>query len=88
MTFLSILDSIFLEPFKALIEMIYFLTYMISKEAVLSIIMLATIMSLIMLTIYKCINKFQKKQNDLRLSLDGGIDHVKKNYTGDDRKEL
>lgn len=88
MTFLSILDSIFLEPFKALIEIIYFLAYMISKEPALSVIMLATIMSLIMLAIYKCINRFQERLRKRRAELEEGINHIKQNYTGDDKKDL
>lgn len=88
MTFLSILDSIFLEPFKALIEIVYFLAYMISKESVLSIIMLALIMNLIMLAVYKCTNRFQEKLRKRRAELDDGITHIKQNYAGDDRKDL
>lgn len=85
MSFLSILDSIFLEPFKFLIEFIFYLSYKLSKNVGVSILSLAFMLTIIMKIERNIINKFQTKYRLKQQKLANKILFIKNNYSGDEK---
>lgn len=85
MSFLNILDTIFLGPLKMIFEFVFNLSHMITNNVWLSIILLSLAMNLLVLPLYMCADRMQDKAREMEAKLRPGILHIKKTFKGDER---
>lgn len=85
MSFLNILDSIFLGPLKMIFELIFNVSYIVTENVWVSIILLSLLMNFLVLPLYMSADRMQDKAKDIEAKLRPGILHIKKTFKGDER---
>ena len=85
MSFLNILDAIFLGPLKMIFELIFNVSYLISENVWVSIILLSLVMNFLVLPLYMSADRMQDKAKETEAKLRPGILHIKKTFKGDER---
>ncbi len=85
MSFLTILQTIFIEPLKLVFEIIFTLANKFIDHPGLSIIVLSLIMNFLVLPLYRRADIMQEKERDTQARLSKGIAHIKKTFTGDEK---
>ena len=85
MSFIAILETLFIGPLKLIFEIIFQLAYdMIGKPGI-SIIALSLVMNVLVLPLYKRADAMQEKSRDIEAKLHDGVAHIKKTFSGDER---
>ncbi|MBQ2933813.1 MAG: YidC/Oxa1 family membrane protein insertase [Clostridia bacterium] len=85
MSFIAILETLFIGPLKLIFEIIFQLAYdMIGKPGI-SIIALSLVMNVLVLPLYKRADAMQEKSRDIEAKLHDGVTHIKKTFSGDER---
>lgn len=85
MSFISILETIFIGPLKLLFEFIYQIANDFVGHPGLSIIVLSLIMNILVLPLYKRADAMQEQARDVEAKLARGVAHIKKTFSGDER---
>ncbi len=85
MTFLEILDTLFLGPLKLLFEIIFKLAITATGNAGVAIIILSLIMNLLILPLYMCADAMQERARLREEELAPSVKHIKKTFNGDER---
>lgn len=86
MSFISTLDTIILGPLKTLFETIFYLTFTVSENVILSIICLSFSINLLFGFFYRRFNTIQTKHRKLEEKLKPGVLHINQTYSNDDKK--
>ncbi|MBO5229470.1 MAG: membrane protein insertase YidC [Clostridia bacterium] len=85
MSFANIIDSIFLGPLKLVFELIFNLSYIVSENVWVSIILLSLAMNFLVLPLYMSADRMQDRAKEIEAKLRPGIQHIKKTFKGDER---
>lgn len=85
MTFLSILDSLFIGPLKILFECIFSLSNLFLQNPGLSIAFLSLTVNILVLPLYKRADDMQEEARLVENKLQKGVAHIKKHFSGDER---
>ncbi|MGI6298487.1 MAG: membrane protein insertase YidC [Saccharofermentanales bacterium] len=85
MSFGKFLDTLFLAPIRLLFELIFGLAYGNLGSAGWSIIALSLVMNLLLLPLYRRTDKIQQEVQNKEHSLQDGVRHIKKTFTGKER---
>lgn len=85
MSFVEILDTIFLGPLKMIFEFVFNVSYLLTENVWLSIILLSLVMNVLVLPLYMCADRMQDKAREMEEKLRPGIQHIKKTFKGDER---
>jgi len=85
MSFLNILDFIFLGPLKMIFEFIFNISYILTENVWLSIILLSLAMNFLVLPLYMSADRMQDKAKEIEAKLRPGIQHIKRTFKGDER---
>lgn len=85
MTFIEILDTIFLEPLKTTFEIFFSIAYSVSGNVGASIIILSLVINFLVLPLYNSADAMQEKTRKKEASLEEGISHIKKTFSGDEK---
>ena len=88
MSFLSMLDTLFLGAIKAFIEIVFNLSLLRSNNSLISNFATAIISSFIILLLLKSIHTLCEKLRNKENSFKSELLEIKKNHTGDERKKL
>lgn len=85
MSFLSILETIFIGPLKLIFEIIFEVANRFVEHPGLAIIFLSLIMNLLVLPLYRRADAMQEESRDIEARLQNGVRHIKKTFSGDER---
>ena len=85
MTFLGILETIFIGPLKLLFEMIFQIANEFIRHPGVSIIFLSLAMNTLVLPLYKRADAMQEEARDTENRLSRGVNHIKRVFSGDER---
>ena len=85
MTFFSILESIFIGPLKLIFEIIFGIANNFVGHPGIAIIFLSLVMNILVLPLYKRADIMQEQTRDKEASLEKGVTHIKKAFSGDER---
>lgn len=85
MTFISILETLFIGPLKLIFEVIFQGAYELIGKPGISIIALSLVMNVLVLPLYKRADAMQEKARDVEAKLHDGVAHIKKTFSGDER---
>ena len=85
MTFLSILETLFLGPLKLVFEVIFMVANDFVKHPGLSIIILSLAMNILVLPLYRRADAMQEAARDIEAKISKGAAHIKKAFSGDER---
>lgn len=85
MSFISILESIFIGPLKILFEMIFQIANSVVGDPGISIIFLSLTMNILVLPLYKRADAMQEEARDIEAKLHDGVAHIKKSFSGDEK---
>ncbi len=85
MSFLSILETIFIGPLKLVFEIIFNLANRATDHPGLAIIFLSLIMNILVLPLYKRADAMQEQSRDIEAKLQKGVQHIKQTFSGDER---
>ncbi len=85
MTFLEILDSLFLGPLKLLFEAVFKIARDITNNVGVSVIILSLVINLLILPLYMCADAMQERAKVREAELAPSIKHIKKTFKGDER---
>lgn len=85
MSFLSILETLFIGPLKLLFEIIFQVADKFVNHPGLSIIVLSLVMNILVLPLYKRADAMQEEARDIEAKLSRGVTHIKKTFSGDER---
>ena len=85
MSFLSILETIFIGPLKLVFEIIFNLANRATDHPGLAIIFLSLIMNILVLPLYKRADAMQEQSRDIEAKLEKGVRHIKQTFSGDER---
>ena len=85
MSFVFVLESIFIGPLKLVFEIIYSLALSLLKNPGLSIIALSLSMNFLVLPLYRRADAMQEQARDTENKLSRGVNHIKKTFSGDER---
>ncbi len=85
MTFLEILDTLFLGPLKLLFELVFKIARDATDNLGLSIVILSIVINLLVLPLYMCADAMQERTRKKEAELAPYIKHIKKTFTGDER---
>ena len=85
MTFIAILETLFIGPLKLIFEVIFQAAYELLDKPGISIIALSLVMNILVLPLYKRADAMQEKSRDIEAKLHDGVAHIKKNFSGDER---
>lgn len=85
MSFLSILETIFIGPLKLVFEIIFNLANRVTDHPGLAIIFLSLIMNILVLPLYKRADAMQEQSRDIEAKLEKGVRHIKQTFSGDER---
>lgn len=85
MTFLMILETIFIGPLKLIFEVIFDVAYRFIGHPGLAIIMLSLIMNILILPLYRRADAMQEEARDTEAKLHKGVQHIRKTFSGDER---
>jgi len=85
MSFVTILETIFLGPLKLLFEIIFQMTNNALEHPGLSIIFLSLVMNFLVLPLYKRADAMQEEAREMEAKLHDGVAHIKKVFSGDEK---
>lgn len=85
MTFIAILETLFIGPLKILFELIYSFSKFIFQNSGLSIVSLSLLMNLLVLPLYKRADEMQEEARNIEKKLHDGVAHIKKSFSGDEK---
>ncbi len=85
MSFLTILETLFLGPLKLIFELIFVAASNIVGHIGYAIIFLSLAMNFLVLPLYRRADAMQEKARDVEEKLRDGVAHIKKTFTGDER---
>ena len=85
MTFLSVLEAVFIGPLKLIFEIIFEFANRFTDHPGLSIIFLSLVMNILVLPLYKRADAMQEATRDIEAKLNRGVAHIKKTFKGDER---
>ena len=85
MTLGKILDTALLAPLRLLFELVFGFVYESLGEAGWAIILLSLVMNLILLPFYRQTDKIQAEAADKERSLQKGVRHIRKTFSGEER---
>ena len=85
MSFVFVLESIFIGPLKLVFEIIYSLALSLLKNPGLSIIALSLSMNFLVLPLYRRADAMQEQARDTENKLSRGVNLIKKTFSGDER---
>lgn len=85
MTFLSILETLFLGPLKLVFEIIFMVANGFVKHPGLAIIILSLAMNILVLPLYRRADAMQEAARDIEAKISKGASHIKKAFSGDER---
>lgn len=85
MTFIAILETLFIGPLKLIFEVIFQAAYKMLDKPGISIIALSLVMNILVLPLYKRADAMQEKSRDIEAKLHDGVAHIKKTFSGDER---
>ncbi len=85
MSFLEILDTLFLGPLKLLFELIFKIARDATDNLGLSIFILSIAINLLVLPLYMCADAMQERTQKREAELAPYIKHIKKTFKGDER---
>lgn len=85
MSFLSLLETILIGPLKLVFEIVFTLSYQLTGNPGLSIVVLSLVMNLLVLPLYKRADAMQERARDVEAKLSAGVGHIRKTFTGDER---
>ena len=85
MSFMSILESVFIGPLKLIFEVIFEIANRFVNHPGLSIIFLSLIMNILVLPLYRRADAMQEEARDTDLRLSKGVEHIKKTFSGDEK---
>ncbi len=85
MSFLSILETLFIGPLKLIFEIIFFFSNRLIGHPGLAIICLSLIMNILVLPLYRRADAMQEASRDIEAKLSKGVAHIKKTFSGDER---
>ncbi len=85
MSFLSILETLFIGPLKLLFEIIFQVADKFVNHPGLSIVVLSLVMNILVLPLYKRADAMQEEARDIEAKLSRGVSHIKKVFSGDER---
>lgn len=85
MSFIEILDSIFIGPLKLLFEIIFVIAERFTGHAGLAIIALSLIMNILVLPLYRRADAMQEEAKNVDEKLRDGVAHIKKAFKGDEQ---
>ena len=85
MSFIFVLESIFIGPLKLVFEIIYSLALSLLNNPGLSIIALSLAMNFLVLPLYRRADAMQEQARDTENKLSRGVSHIKKTFSGDER---
>ena len=85
MSFLEILDTLFLKPLYLLFEVVYVMANKVVGNPGVSIIVLSLFMNFLVLPLYIRADKIQEEERALERKLQKGVDHIKRTFSGDER---
>ncbi|NLV98245.1 MAG: sulfatase-like hydrolase/transferase [Clostridiaceae bacterium] len=81
----KILDTALLAPLRLLFELVFGFVYQTLGEAGWAIILLSIVMNLILLPFYRQSDKIQQATADKERSLQKGVRHIRKTFSGEER---
>ncbi len=85
MSFVSILESIFIGPLKLIFEIIFVLANMFLNNPGFSIIALSLVMNILVLPLYKRADAMQEESRITEQKLHRGVSHIKKVFSSDEK---
>lgn len=85
MSFLSILEKLFIGPLKLIFEIIFEISNRFVQHPGFAIIFLSLIMNLLVLPLYRRADVMQEESRDIEARLEKGVRHIKKTFSGDER---
>ena len=85
MSFLEILDTLFLKSLYLLFEVVYVMANKVIGNPGVSIIVLSLFMNFLVLPLYIRADKIQEEERALERKLQKGVDHIKRTFSGDER---
>ncbi len=85
MTFLSVLEAVFIGPLKLIFEIIFEFANRFTDHPGFSIIFLSLVMNILVLPLYKRADAMQEATRDIEAKLNRGVAHIKKTFKGDER---
>ena len=85
MTLMEILSTLLIGPLKLIFEFIFVFAYKIVGNYGLSVIVLSLVMNFLLLPLYRRTDAIQEASRDTEEKLKKGVDHIKKNFSGDER---
>ena len=85
MSFIAIIETIFIGPLKLLFEVIFQLANRFVNHSGLSIIFLSLVMNILVLPLYRRADAMQEEARDIDAKLRDGVSHIKKMFSGDEK---
>jgi len=85
MSFISILETLFIGPLKLLFEIIFQVANKFVQHPGLAIVVLSLVMNILVLPLYKRADAMQEEARDTEARLSRGVNHIKKAFSGDER---
>ena len=85
MSFLSILQTVFIGPLKLAFEVIFSVANSLVGHPGFAIVFLSLTMNILVLPLYKRADAMQEQARDTELRLAKGVAHIKKTFSGDER---
>lgn len=85
MSFLSILETIFIGPLKLVFEIVFAVAYRFIGHPGWAIVVLSLVMNILVLPLYKRADAMQEEAKNIENKLSKGVTHIKKTFSGDER---
>ncbi len=85
MSFISILETLFIGPLKLIFEIIFRIANSITGHPGLAIISLSLVMNILVLPLYRRADAMQEEARIIDMKLSKGVAHIKKTFSGDER---
>lgn len=85
MTFVDLLETLFLGPLKLLFEYTFQIANSVVKNPALSIIVVSLVINILVFPLYRRADKMQEEARDIEKKLSEGVKHIKKSFSGDER---
>lgn len=85
MSFFSILETLLIGPLKLIFEIIFQVVYEFVCNPGIAIILLSLSMNILVLPLYRRADAMQEQARDIEAKLSGGVAHIKKTFSGDER---
>ncbi len=85
MTFVSLLETLFLGPLKLLFEYIFQIANSVLHNPALAIIAMSLVVNILVFPLYRRADKMQEEARDIENKLRNGVNHIKKSFSGDEK---